>query len=450
MLATAMKKIAAGLNGALNHAIAITLRIAYRMRMTAPAPAPASRQPWREEPPALHSSLAAVDLRSFGAELDALHARLKAELGVEDLVHLARMARWGRLCTLLGYASAWLFPNPLAALLIAQGITARWGNVAHHVLHRGYDAVPGCPPRWRSGVFARGWRRFLDWPDWIIPEAWCHEHNQLHHYHTGQREDPDLVERNAWLIRAQRVPRPLKWLMLGVFMLSWKALYYAPNTLWTLRRSQRLRAAGRGDRAPRLATPGEAWRIVVPGERLLWPGSRDGLAYYLGCLLPYTLFRFGLVPALFLPLGTWAWLSVLLTSLMAEAMANLWSFLIIAPNHTGDDLHRFDGGTRGRAEFYLQQVSGSVNYTSRGPVSDFLMCHLNYQIEHHLWPDLPALKYREAAPEVRRICERHGVPYVEESLWRRIGKLFAILLGDGSMRRTDMQQDRAMRDLARP
>lgn len=412
-----------------------------------PNPAPYSaNQPWRDEAPAAHTPLAVRDLAGFSAELDALHARLKADIGADDLAHLRRMQRWGRGCSVLGYATAWLFPNPLAALLIALGNVSRWAIVAHHVLHRGYDAVPGAASTLHSTRFARGWRRFLDWPDWMLPAAWCHEHNTLHHYHTGHLDDPDLVERNAWVLRIKAVPRPLKWLLLGFLAGTWKLLYYAPNTLWAQRQQAKLRAAG-SDTAARAAlpTPGNVWRLIAPGERLLLPLTRGGLAFWLQCVLPYAAYRFGLLPALFLPLGVEAWWAVLLTSLMAEVLANVWSFLIIAPNHAGDDLHRYEGGLRGRAEFHLQQVRGSVNYTSRNEFTDFLQGYLNFQIEHHLWPDLPALKYRQAAPEVRAICARHGVPYVEESVFRRIGKLITIMFGDATMRRTDMAVERVSR-----
>jgi fatty acid desaturase len=402
----------------------------------------AANQPWREESAQPHTPLGPIDRQAFSAELDALHARLKADLGPDDVRHLRKMERWGRACTLVGYATAWMFFNPLAALLIALGNVARWAIVAHHVLHRGYDAVPAVPRRYRSTVFAQGWRRLLDWPEWMLPAAWSHEHNHLHHYHTGQREDPDLVERNAWITRLRTLPRPLRWVLVAFFMATWKWIYYAPNTLWAWRQGERLRALP-PDRRHTQPTPGTAWRVVAPGERLLLPVTRWGVEYYLRCLLPYGLLRFGVLPALFLPLGLHAWWSVLLTSLLAEVLANVHAFLIIAPNHAGDDLHRFDGGVRGRAEFQLQQVLGSVNYTGGSDLKDFLQGYLNYQIEHHLWPDLPALKYRQAAQEVRRICQRHGVAYIEESVFARIGKLFAIMLGDASMRRTDMGLERA-------
>ncbi|MGH3520234.1 MAG: fatty acid desaturase family protein, partial [Haloechinothrix sp.] len=37
--------------------------------------------------------------------------------------------------------------------------------------------------------------------------------------------------------------------------------------------------------------------------------------------------------------------------------------------------------------------------------------NLSHQIEHHLFPDIPARRYPEIAPEVRAICEKYGLPY---------------------------------------
>src|SRR5262249_13190505 len=204
---------------------------------------------------------------------------------------------------------------------------------------------------------------------------------------------------------------------------------------WAWRQAAQLRGLPPDERAA-LPTMGIAWRIVAPGERLLLPVTRGGLELWWRCWLPYGLSRFGVRPALFLPLGTHAWASVLLTSLLAEVFANVYSAMIIAPNHAGD------GGVRGRAEFQLQQVLGSVNYTGGRDLPDFLQGYLNYQIEHHLWPDLPALKYPEAAPELKRICARYRGPYLEEGVFRRIRPRGPGMLGGATMRRTDMTLER--------
>lgn len=402
-----------------------------------PVRAVPARQPWRFTARAEPSACPAVDLPAFAADVRALRAELAADLGAEDLAHLRRMQRWGRTCSLLGYATAWLGVNPLSAVMIALGNTARWTMVTHHVMHRGYDRVPGVPAALTSARFARGWRRWIDWPDWILPAAWAHEHNQLHHFHTGELADPDLVEHNSWLLRLRGVPAPLRWLLIVLLMLTWKLSYYAPNTFWAWRQQQALRDARKSPSGETAAAESmaDAWRLLYPGERLLLPLTPRAWHFWLRSALPYALYRFGLLPLLFLPLGSWAWAAVLINSVLAELIANLHAFLIIVPNHAGDDVHRFDDHFSDRDEFVLRQVLGSVNYTRGSELADFLQGHLNYQIEHHVWPDLPMLKYRQAAPRLKAICARYDVPYIEESVWRRFGKLWAIMTGRSDMRR---------------
>jgi fatty acid desaturase len=392
-------------------------------------------QPWRFAPRSTPSALPAVDHHAFAAEIAALRARLVSEIGPADLVHLKKMERWGRMASVLGYACAWIAVNPLAPLLLGIGNMARWTMVTHHVMHRGYDKVPGVSARHHSRTFAQGWRRVIDWLDWMHPAAWAHEHNQLHHFHTGEFDDPDLVEHNGWLLRLRGLPRALKVLLIGVLMATWKFSYYAPNTWWAWTQHQRIRAHAGAEPPP--PSMGRVWRLLFPGERVVLPLTARALSFHAHCVLPYALVRFGLIPALFLPLGTAAWAAVLINSLLAEIVANVHAFVIIVPNHAGDDVYRFDQRVADKSEFYLRQVIGSVNYPGGTDGKDFLMGYLNYQIEHHLWPDLPMLKYREAAPLVREICRRHGVPYVQDSVFRRFGKLWSIMVGTRDMLRVE-------------
>lgn len=389
-----------------------------------------------ERPLSSTSPFAAIDHKAFAADVESLHKRLKADLGPADVSHLRKMARWARTCTVSGYAVAWILPNPVSALLIGIGNMGRWACVTHPVMHRGYDAVPGVPARYTSRRFAMGWRRYLDWLDWLHPDAWAHEHNQLHHYHTGQQQDPDLVERNARFIRHRSVPRVVKGLLIVLLMMTWKLSYYAPNTFFALKQHRKIRAQTPAQaKTDPLPTMGEVPCRVIPGERVMLPITAWGVEFWLRCVLPYGLVRFGLIPALFLPLGTGAWWAVLVNSLLAEVVANVITFVTIAPNHTGDDVYRFDSGCSSRAEFYVQQCAGSVNYPGGTDAKDFLQGYLNYQIEHHVWPDLPLLKYRQAAPQLKALCRRHGVPYIEESVFKRFGRLWSIMMGDTDMLR---------------
>lgn len=182
-----------------------------------------------------------ININALEADLNALRDELKAEVGADDLVHLKKMVRWGHVATVLGYGTAWIAPNPISALLLSTAIFGRWAVIAHHVIHRGYDKVPDVPERFTSKVFAKGWRRFVDWSDWIDPEAWRHEHNSLHHYKLGEVHDPDQPEHNLTWLRDSPLPRFLRYLIVFVGAVTWKILYYPPNAMRTLYEAQQRR-----------------------------------------------------------------------------------------------------------------------------------------------------------------------------------------------------------------
>ena len=368
-----------------------------------------------------------IDVTGFERELRALREEAVASLGAEDLAHLKKLERWGRWCTAAGYATAWLFPNPLSMVLLSTGSTARWTIIAHHVLHKGLDRVDGAPERLTSKGFARGWRRFVDWFEWMHPDAWSHEHNVLHHAYTNEVADPDLVEHNLEALRSSKLPTPVKWALLALSASTWKVTYYAPNTMQVLQRKRR-RAPGDGrtqrDDARGPETMLEAFDVRTRDGRETWRA-----------MLPYALGRFVALPSLFAPLGPLAVASVFLNSLGAEWLSNLHTFAIIVPNHAGDDLQRFDGPPKNRADWFVRQVRGSVNFRTGGDLNDFLHGFLNYQIEHHLFPDLPPRQYQLLQPKVKALCERYGVPYRQESVFRRLRQLMNISTGAGSMQR---------------
>jgi linoleoyl-CoA desaturase len=54
--------------------------------------------------------------------------------------------------------------------------------------------------------------------------------------------------------------------------------------------------------------------------------------------------------------------------------------------------------------------------------------NLSYQIEHHLFPDLPSNRYAEIAPRIRALCERFGLPYTSGSLARQTGSVWKRVL----------------------
>lgn len=350
------------------------------------------------------ASLSEADQEAFGHEVAELRREIFASMGEDDVAHLRSVERFGRAATALGLLTCWIAPNPLSAGALAIGRSTRW-LLMHHVGHRGYDRIAGVPERYTSRVFARGRRRFLDWPDWMIPEAWMHEHNVLHHSFTGEDADPDLIERNtAWV---HGLPRPARYALLALLGATWRASYYAQATTetWLSRHG-----------AP--PTKSELRRTLVAR-----------------CWLPYAALQFVALPLAFLPLGPLASASALANSVMADALTNLHTFVVVGPNHAGADLFRFDDRAATKAEHYVRQVLGSANFATGGDAVDFAHLWLNYQIEHHLFPDVSMLAYRRVQPKVKALCEKYGLPYVQESVLTRFAKMVEIFLGDAKMQR---------------
>jgi hypothetical protein len=65
---------------------------------------------------------------------------------------------------------------------------------------------------------------------------------------------------------------------------------------------------------------------------------------------------------------------------------------------------------------------GSANLTG-GKLFHILAGNLSYQIEHHLFPDLPAHRYGEISEEVRAVRERYGIPYNTGPLHKQFGSV---------------------------
>ena len=171
--------------------------------------------------------------------------------------------------------------------------------------------------------------------------------------------------------------------------------------------------------------------IVFP--EVFNPFTHEGSRFWLYCILPTGLTRFVLFPLLFLPLGHAAALNVLFSLIAAELVCNLYTFILIASSHTADDIFRFDEPSRGQADFYRHQLLGTVNY-KRGPwLRDWLQIWINFQVEHHIFPNLPPSKYVECAREVEAICQKHNVPYRAEALHRRMWRMLDCVTGKTNM-----------------
>lgn len=354
-----------------------------------------------------------VNMEAFLKDVLDMKKEIEESLGDDDIKHLKKVITIGRLCSVIGFLTSWIAPNPISMLGLGFGRSNRW-IIMHHIGHRGYDKVPNIPEKYHSRTFARGWRRFVDWFDWMMPEAWKYEHNVLHHSYTGESKDPDIVETNSELLRARSYPMFVRYSLLTLLAMFWKPFYYAPNTT----QSWHDKSEGKG-------------KEKIAGLDVNYKAIARDLIFK--CYLPYSLTMFVLFPLLFYPLGWWAVFSVFCNSFIAEILTNLHSFMVIAPNHTGDDLYIFRTKPKDKAERYLRQVIGSANLDTGSDLIDCSLLWLNYQIEHHVFPDIPMLKLQQFQPRFKALCEKHGVPYVQGNVFYRMKKTIDIAVGKTSM-----------------
>lgn len=377
-----------------------------------------------------------IDQEELQKDIDAIKETIGAP-NQEDFEHLLMLERWGRNASYVGFAIVlvlgvssfmgyqlptagyWVFAI-IAALFIGVANVSRWANVTHPILHGAYDKVPDVPYRYTKAGYARGARRYVDWLDWIKPEAWEYEHNIMHHYHLGEDDDPDNVENNTKWLHKMKIPMFVKYIVVFLLAAMWKIAYYAPNTLKILENKER-----RKKKQPELDS--YQWDIFSDNGFLLWKDF----------ILPYGIVKFILIPLLFLPLGSEAFVTAFIIMLMAEVVANLHSFLVIVPNHSADDIYRFNEPHKSQGEFYLRQIMGSVNYNTGSDLIDFAHGWLNYQVEHHLFPNLPLSQYQKMQPIVKEICKKYNLEYRQDSVFKRVKMTADLMVGKTKNLRVD-------------
>jgi fatty acid desaturase len=118
-----------------------------------------------------------------------------------------------------------------------------------------------------------------------------------------------------------------------------------------------------------------------------------------------------------------AFLATLSADAAANVIRNVWSHGIIFCGHFPDQTYTFsqqetENETRGAK--YVRQLIGAANIDG-GPLFHVISGNLGYQVEHHLYPDMPSTRYGEIAPRVREICRRYELPYNSGPLWKQWG-----------------------------
>ncbi len=334
-------------------------------------------------------------LEAFGAELDALRERHVRDFGAVDARYIRRVRHAVRWTEIIGriaiYASApapWmLWPVWVVGVLLLS-ISKIIDNMelGHNVLHGQYD--------WMGDPSLQGDR--FEW-DHLCPSDWWRQtHNHSHHQWTNVRgKDDDIGYGLLRIFPEQRwtpfaLGQPFYALMLAIYYQTGIAIQHLK--LGTYLKGRRPWRKFLSDAKPLL-------------KKLPWQVGKD-----------YVLF-----PALAGPF----FLPVLLANLAANLTRNLWTFIVIFCGHFTEGAIVFTPiqvRDETRAGWYQRQIRGSSNIGG-GSWMNFMTGNLSHQIEHHLFPDLPAHRYSAIAVEVQEICARYGIPYNTGSLPRQFGQV---------------------------
>lgn len=124
---------------------------------------------------------------------------------------------------------------------------------------------------------------------------------------------------------------------------------------------------------------------------------------------------------LFPALSRRRWWRTLGANVVANGLRNVWACGVILCGHFADGAEKFTPSVledETKPEWYLRQMLGTANFRA-GSVLAFMSGNLCYQIEHHLYPDLPSNRYPEIAERVRALCGTYDLPYTTGPLVRQ-------------------------------
>lgn len=345
-------------------------------------------------------------LQRFGEALDALKVRVEAELGESDVAYIRRVDRFSRGMGALGRVLIHVSPEPVTWAL---GVTALWVHkqlqateVGHTVLHGAFDRLPGAG-RFRSDAW---------WWEVPIDEACWHQgHNLRHHRFTNVAgKDPDI--RFGPVRLTEHTPHHTD----NLLQVPYSIFLLWPNFGWTMN----MHFSGLTD----LYVGHRKTDGMDVLEDRSWKSIREAHVRAFRKFVPYYGKEYVFFPLLAGPF----FLKVLAGNWLSERMRDVYTAATIYCGHIGEDVARYPEGTRakGKGAWYAMQVASSQNFEVPLRVSQ-LCGALDRQIEHHLFPHFPTNRLRDIAPEVRTICEAHGVPYRTGTWGSVLGKVFARL-----------------------
>jgi len=83
-------------------------------------------------------------------------------------------------------------------------------------------------------------------------------------------------------------------------------------------------------------------------------------------------------------------------------------------------------------DWVTHQVTTTCN-VEPGNFNDWFTGHLNYQIEHHLFPTMPRHNFYKVAPAVAKLCKKHDLKICEKTLYRAFADIYETLKHSGDV-----------------
>ncbi len=338
----------------------------------------------------------AEPLESLARELDAIRDAVRGDLGNADRAYITRVIATQRHLELAGRAlllGARFAPAAVAgtALLTLAKVLENM-EIGHNVLHGQWDWMRD------PAIHSSTW----EWDAASTAASWKHAHNFQHHTYTNVLgRDRDLGY-SAMRVEPEQPWHPV-YLTQPVYFFLMAAVFEWGIALYDME----LDAVGRGEKTREQARA-EIGTLLRKGGRQL--------------LKDYALF-----PAL---AGRRGARRALAANVVANVVRNVWVHTIVFCGHIPEQAETFTEEQyreETRGGWYRRQLLGSCNLEG-GRLFHLLTGNLSFQIEHHLFPDLPSNRYAQIAPRVRAVCERHGLPYNSGRLGRQYRSVYRQVL----------------------
>jgi len=334
---------------------------------------------------AAYAHLSDADVEALGAELDAIRSDIEESLGGSDAAYIRRTIMFQRTLDVVARLiiactrsrTGWLVGT--ASLAFAKSVENM--EIGHNVGHGQWD--------WMNDpeIHSSTW----EWDMVGVSSQWRYSHNYRHHVFSNiVGVDDDLgfgvirVTRDqTW--KPENLLQPLRNLLLASIF-EWGIGLHGIH-------SERDRVAP------------DAGKVSQARRAFARKIARQSLKDYV------------FVPAL----SRSRWRRTLAANATANLLRNLWAYVVIFCGHFPDGAEKFSPDVldkETKSEWYLRQMLGAANFNA-GPLLAFSSGNLCYQIEHHLFPDLPSNRLPQIAERVRDLCDKYALPYTTGSLVRQ-------------------------------